>query len=103
MKQIILSLTLIAFIQLIFGIAHGDIIESWKSQRSGTTEELGPVYFIDDKTGWVVGGFGKSVILHTSDGGENWLTQNNPWTEGRSSWFAWLPSGRQEDPTIAQG
>jgi len=38
MKQIILSLTLIVFIQLFFGIAHGDIIESWESQKSGTIE-----------------------------------------------------------------
>lgn len=38
MRQITLSLTLIVFIQLIFGIANGDIIESWKSQESGIIE-----------------------------------------------------------------
>lgn len=38
MRQTTLSLILIVFIQLIFGIAHGDIIESWKSQESGIIE-----------------------------------------------------------------
>jgi len=58
----------------------------WKSQRSGTMETLESVCFIDDKTGWVVGGrFGKSIILHTRDGGENWLAQNNPATLGLES------------------
>jgi len=40
MRQITLSLTLIVFIQLFFGIAHGDIIESWESQESGTIEAM---------------------------------------------------------------
>ena len=58
----------------------------WKSQCSGTNKRLESVCFIDDKTGWVVGGrFGKSIILHTRDGGENWLAQNNLATLGLNS------------------
>jgi len=33
------------------------------------------VRFVDDKTGWIVGEFGK--ILHTTDGGQTWSEQQN--------------------------
>ena len=33
------------------------------------------IHFTDDKTGWIVGEFGK--ILHTTDGGKTWTEQQN--------------------------
>ncbi|MBM4246341.1 MAG: hypothetical protein FJ148_21500 [Deltaproteobacteria bacterium] len=33
------------------------------------------VRFVDEKTGWIVGEFGK--ILHTTDGGKTWIEQQN--------------------------
>lgn len=63
--------------------------ESWETGRieasvEGVSEEatlalvdpvLYDIYFIDEKTGWMVGEFGK--IYHTTDGGMNWEEQQN--------------------------
>jgi photosystem II stability/assembly factor-like uncharacterized protein len=63
--------------------------ESWETRRievslEGVSEEstlamvdpiLYDVYFIDEKTGWMVGEFGK--IYHTTDGGMTWEEQQN--------------------------
>lgn len=63
--------------------------ESWETGRieasvEGVSEEatlalvdpvLYDIYFIDEKTGWMVGEFGK--IYHTTDGGINWGEQQN--------------------------
>jgi len=51
----------------------------WIIRDSGTTEDLVDVYFINESTGWVVGGTREApligVILHTTDGGQNWSMQ----------------------------
>jgi photosystem II stability/assembly factor-like uncharacterized protein len=63
--------------------------ESWEQGRieasvEGVSEEatlalvdptLFDIYFLDEKTGWMVGEFGK--IYHTTDGGETWKEQQN--------------------------
>ncbi len=41
-----------------------------------TDADLHDVFFLDAQTGWVVGDRG--VILHTSDGGQNWMPQPTP-------------------------
>ena len=33
------------------------------------------VYFLDEKNGWIIGD--KGTIIHTTDGGKNWETQNS--------------------------
>lgn len=51
----------------------------WSSQQSGTTTQLMDVDFVNNNCGWVVGPgdveLGVPVILHTSDGGTNWINQ----------------------------
>ncbi|MBK9096980.1 MAG: T9SS type A sorting domain-containing protein [bacterium] len=47
----------------------------WWPQQSGTSNTLEDVFFIDDKSGWAVGGDG--TIIHTSDGGVTWVTQQS--------------------------
>jgi photosystem II stability/assembly factor-like uncharacterized protein len=63
--------------------------ESWENGRievslEGVSEDatlamtdptLYDVHFIDEKTGWMVGEFGK--IYHSTDGGMNWVEQQN--------------------------
>lgn len=44
----------------------------WYEQESGTSVQLNDVYFIDEATGWAVGGDDGGVILSTSDGGQTW-------------------------------
>lgn len=55
---------------------------NWEIQHytSGTSKKLNAVHFVDDDTGWIVGGEGgeypyantKSIILKTIDGGMTW-------------------------------
>lgn len=47
--------------------------KSWRRAKSPAAPLLTAVEFIDDKNGWAVGH--DSVILATSDGGENWQQQ----------------------------
>ncbi|MCH7819095.1 MAG: T9SS type A sorting domain-containing protein [Candidatus Marinimicrobia bacterium] len=49
---------------------NGGII--WVKQLSGTETDLFSMSFIDTLTGWVLGK--NNLILHTTDGGENWST-----------------------------
>jgi Photosynthesis system II assembly factor YCF48 len=69
--------------------------ESWQTQPSDTTNNLGSVVFAGDgRRGWAVGGRG--TILATQNGGESWQTHtsgtiNNLWTvvlagDGRRGW-----------------
>lgn len=46
---------------------------SWKQAAVPVRQLLTAVYFVDDKNGWAVGH--DSLILHTTDGGENWAMQ----------------------------
>jgi hypothetical protein len=55
--------------------------QGWFEQTSGTTEALLSVTFVDNLTGWVVGGRG--TILKTTDGGANWNAQ----TSGTTEWL----------------
>jgi len=52
---------------------------TWAVQTSGVPNEtLRDVYFVDDSTGWVVGGSSTSTsgtILKTTDSGETWTSQ----------------------------
>ena len=44
---------------------------------SGYQNYYNDVFFVNDTLGWVVGGLGYGgVILHTSDGGNNWIKQS---------------------------
>lgn len=45
---------------------------SWEIQNSGTNSNLNAVTFIDEQTGWAVGG---GIILQTSDSGNSWVVQ----------------------------
>lgn len=47
---------------------------TWIEQESGTSEDLYCLYFIDSNTGWA-GGSGPTIIK-TSNGGQNWQSQN---------------------------
>ncbi len=47
--------------------------EHWEVQYTRQTLPLNGVFFLDDRTGWVVGEFGS--ILATNDGGKNWRVQ----------------------------
>ena len=49
--------------------------QSWVSQSSGTLRDLASVHFIDEQTGWAVGGWqdGTSfLVLKTTNGGATW-------------------------------
>ena len=60
---------------VIFATTDG---ETWKALSSGSEEKLRSVRFIDTETGWAVGGdMGVNVILHTTDGGQNWADQSS--------------------------
>ncbi len=50
--------------------------QDWTVQESGTTIRLNDVFFIDENNGWIVGD--SSLILHTINGGEEWIEQNSP-------------------------
>ena len=64
------------FIQISILIA-GNTISAQTIQNSGTSNYLYDIFFIDENTGWIVGGSG--TILKTTDGGEHWeqKTYNN--------------------------
>jgi hypothetical protein len=47
----------------------------WNPQTSGTYNRLDCVYFTDTKTGWTAGWYG--TILHTTNGGETWVEEED--------------------------
>src|SRR4030095_1511674 len=51
---------------------------SWALQNMGTTQTLWSQWFIDETTGWIVGGsyIGGAVIFKTTNGGNNWVQQD---------------------------
>ena len=49
---------------------------TWHTQNSGTNKFLTGIYFTDENTGWITGWTG--TILHTTDGGLNWIDQGAP-------------------------
>ncbi len=50
--------------------------QAWYAQTSGTNSFLMDTYFTNPNRGWVVGI--TNTILHTTDGGANWIDQNPP-------------------------
>lgn len=52
--------------------------QTWQQQRSGVTDLLCDVQFVDRHTGWISGI--KGTMLHTVDGGATWIKQD-PGTE----------------------
>ncbi len=48
---------------------------SWYPLISGTTRNLNDIFFINMNTGWVCG---DSILLKTTNGGLNWITQSLP-------------------------
>lgn len=64
-------IVLILFISLNFLLG-----QAWNPQTSGTNSLLLDVFFNDPDTGWVVGI--ANTILHTTDGGTNWIDQDPP-------------------------
>lgn len=57
----------------VFSITSGQ--DLWKKQISPTSKNLNKLVFTDSITGWAVGDSG--AILHTTNGGENWLIQQS--------------------------
>jgi len=51
-----------------------DQSKTWIQANVPIRSSLTGVFFIDDKTGWAVGH--DTVIINTTDGGENWTLQN---------------------------
>jgi photosystem II stability/assembly factor-like uncharacterized protein len=51
-------------------IATTDGGRTWKAQKTGTTQAIEGIFFLDAKHGWAVGWAG--TILRTTDGGDNW-------------------------------
>ncbi|MHB8259653.1 MAG: WD40/YVTN/BNR-like repeat-containing protein [Bacteroidia bacterium] len=69
------------------GTAYGSVVTFTTSCfgtaiSSGTTNNLYGVYFTDANNGWAVGSWaaGNATILHTGNGGTNWVAQANPAT-----------------------
>ncbi|RJP70965.1 MAG: T9SS C-terminal target domain-containing protein [Ignavibacteriales bacterium] len=58
---------------LLFLLTGGLGICQWIEQNSGTTTDLYEVCFTDSLNGFALG---KSILLHTTDGGNNWSFQN---------------------------
>lgn len=48
---------------------------TWERIDSPSLKNLNSVYFTDSLTGWAVGDSG--IIIHTIDGGDNWIIQNS--------------------------
>ena len=64
---------------------------NWYNQDSGTNSDLLGVSFVDGNNGWIGGGYG--TILHTTNGGEDWLTLTPPVNAYLSIYFTDLQNG----------
>ena len=49
----------------------------FEEQTTGITGSFNDIYFVDKNNGWIVG----DTIIHTTDGGLNWIPQSNPLAE----------------------
>lgn len=74
MKLIKLLAAILVISVPLFALPQG----SWKSVNVPTTQNLYSVFFTDSLYGWAVGDSG--TIIHTTDGGNNWLLQNSQTT-----------------------
>ncbi len=76
MKSIKYSILLLGTV-LMF-LSNGYTQSEWYPQTSCTTTDLFGVWFIDDSTGFVVGGYPDDCILRTTDAGDTWSPQTYP-------------------------
>src|SRR5438552_11674357 len=53
-----------------------DAGQTWAAQKSGVTQALEALHFLDAKNGWAAGWSG--TILHTADGGNTWKQVKTP-------------------------
>ena len=70
-----LILILILVLALIFISAETFSQGTWERIDSPTDQFLKSTHFVDSLYGWAVGDSG--TIIHTSDGGENWIVQDS--------------------------
>ena len=62
---------------------------TWNGQASPTTKSLNDVFFIDSIEGWAAG---VEVLLHTVDGGENWVENTELDLTGKTLTALWFNS-----------
>lgn len=77
-KSLLLDISLIGEEKVVVVGQHGHILtssdgEQWQQANVPVQATLTSVYFLNDKLGWAVGH--DATILHTQDGGENWIIQ----------------------------
>ncbi|MBT8387393.1 MAG: hypothetical protein KJO12_08260, partial [Ignavibacteria bacterium] len=70
----------VLFLIILYFLPSGNSIaqterEEWRQIPSPTDKTLRNLHFIDAQTGWAAGEDG--TIIHTSNGGENWVVQNS--------------------------
>ncbi|MGH2574889.1 MAG: hypothetical protein ACRDFC_04220, partial [Ignavibacteria bacterium] len=70
-----LVLTLVILILSLAHLIELSAQEFWLRQQTPTTKFLYQCDFADSLFGWAVGDSG--IILHTSNGGLNWIIQNS--------------------------
>jgi parallel beta-helix repeat protein len=79
--EILYSLLLISFLPGFSGVTHA---QGWTTQTVPISNgKLEDVAFVDENTGWAVGQddeTGQAAIIHTINGGEEWVLQANPLT-----------------------
>jgi photosystem II stability/assembly factor-like uncharacterized protein len=67
---------IIAIIKVTFLLSADVVKAQWIPQYTGTSVNLYDIEFINENTGWAVGDGG--VCLKTTNGGINWIQQNQP-------------------------
>jgi hypothetical protein len=71
LKKFILSIILLTISGIFYPILPQNY---WEPLENPSNNSYNKIHFVDSLTGWVVGDSG--TIVHTSDGGENWVLQN---------------------------
>ncbi len=72
MNRLVINILICFFIFILYFNAYSQ--DTWLQQESPTTVCLRECVFADTLNGWAMGDSG--VILHTSNGGINWILQN---------------------------
>jgi len=68
------NLNLVFGLMLLVNVGYSQL--QWEPQMSGSNSYLTDVHFTDQFNGWISGVTG--LVLHTSDGGQNWIEQDTP-------------------------